>query len=100
MLSGSKSDRSMMETGFGDNVTEAVFVHSLSAKRCQQVTVLLCVLDTFVFLQTRIARINSVAIRYDGTKMLGTWKAKRKQFMRHGPAFSKTPGRMESWRVR
>lgn len=35
-------------------------------------------------LQTRIARINSVAIRYDGTKMLGTWKAKRKQFMRLG----------------
>ena len=35
-------------------------------------------------LQTRIARINSVAIRYDGTKMLGTWKATRKQFMRLG----------------
>ena len=48
VLSGSKSDRSMMETGFGDNVMEAVFVHSLSAKRCQQVTMLLCVFDTFV----------------------------------------------------
>ena len=78
-------DRSMMETGFGDNVMEVVFVHSLSAKRCQkdpkrcQKGTILLSLGVFLrhlsFADTLFTETICLWLRYDGTKMLGTWKA-------------------------